>query len=252
VYRPSYRRGTSPSSLATQVHRVSHLDDVRVTCQPAQGSAALPTRRPPSDEGSRQMTDNGCVLRSLLLAPPGAGKGTQGKRIAALYGVQHISTGDLLREEIAAHTHTGREAETFMAAGELVPDDLVMILVLERLATLSEPVGFVLDGYPRTIAQAREAYAWGNELALTFQVVIVLQVPELVLLERVVHRAEKIGRVDDTTDTFRHRLQIYAATSEPLFDFYRRRGILVEVDGTGTVDEVTDRIRFQIRRLGFR
>ena len=183
------------------------------------------------------------VLRCLLLAPPGAGKGTQGNRIAALYGVPHISTGDVLREEVAAHTSIGREAAAFVSGGKLVPDEVVMTIVLERIATLKEPVGFVLDGFPRTIAQATEAYAWGDALGLTFQAVIALHVPQRVLLERVVRRGERSGRVDDTPDTLRRRLQVYAATSEPLFDFYRRRRILLEVDGTGTVDEVTDRIR---------
>ena len=189
------------------------------------------------------------MLRCLLLAPPGAGKGTQGNRIAALYELPHISTGDLLRDEIAAHTPTGREASAFVSGGELVPDELVMNIVLERTASLKEPVGFVLDGFPRTIAQAREAYAWGDARGLTFQAVIALQVPEHVLLERVEHRGERSGRVDDTPDTLSRRLQIYAATSEPLFDFYRRRRILIEVDATGTVDEVTDRISSRLDRL---
>jgi adenylate kinase len=192
------------------------------------------------------------VLRSLLIAPAGAGKGTQGARLAAHYGVPHVATGDLLRDQVARHTATCEEAADFMARGELVPDRLVTTLVFERLAALEPPIGFVLDGFPRTITQAEEAYRWGAALDLTFHAVIELQVPEEVLVDRVVRRAAVAGRPDDTPDTVRLRLRIYAATSRPLLAFYRRRGILAEVDGTGTVDEVTDRIRAHLDELDLR
>jgi len=192
------------------------------------------------------------MLRSLLLAPPGAGKGTQGERIAAHYEVPHIATGELLREEVERHTSTGAEAAAYMARGELVPDRLVMTLVLERLGALEPPVGFVLDGFPRTLSQAEQAYAWGTAQDLTFQAVITLNVPEDVLVERVLRRGMATGRQDDTAETVQRRLRIHAATSEALLDFYGCRGILVEVDGTGTVDEVTDRIRSHLDTLDLR
>ena len=192
------------------------------------------------------------LLRSLLLAPPGAGKGTQGERIATQYGVPHIATGDLLREEVARRTPTGAEAAAHMARGELVPDRLVMALVLERLGGLEPPVGFLLDGFPRTLPQAEQAYAWGTAQDLTFQAVIALNVPEDVLVERVARRGMATGRQDDTVETVQRRLRIYATTSEALLDFYSRRGILFEVDGTGTVDEVTDRIRSHLDTLDLR
>ncbi len=192
------------------------------------------------------------MLRSLLLAPPGAGKGTQGERIAAHYEVPHIASGDLLREEVARCTATGAEAAGHMAGGELVPDRLVMTLVLERLGALKPPVGFVLDGFPRTLSQAEQAYAWAMAQDLAFQAVIALDVPEDVLVERVLRRGMATGRQDDTAETVERRLQIHAAASKPLLDFYGRRGILFEVDGTGTVDEVTDRIRSHIDTLDLR
>jgi len=186
------------------------------------------------------------VLRSLLVAPPGAGKGTQGERIAAVYGVPHIATGDLLREKAAQPSPSAGELAAAMARGELVPDEVVMALVVERIAALVPPVGFVLDGFPRTLAQAEQAYAWGTAADLTFHAVVSLDVPEAVLVERVLRRAETSGRQDDTAETVRRRIRVYAESSGPLLDFYRRRGILVEADGTGTVDEVTARIRARL------
>ena len=188
------------------------------------------------------------MLRSLLLAPPGAGKGTQGERIAARYGVPHIATGDLLRDEVARKTPIGEDVAARMAQGELVPDELVTSLVRASIGALAPPVGFVLDGFPRTLVQAEQAYAWAGPARLTFHAVLVLEVPEDVLVERVLERGRTTGRADDTDRTIRRRLQVYAATSEPLLDFYRNRDLLVEIDGTGTVDEVTDRIRTQIGR----
>jgi adenylate kinase len=192
------------------------------------------------------------MLRSLLLAPPGAGKGTQGKRIAAHYGVPRVATGDLLRQEVERHTAAGDEAAGFMARGELVPDALVVTLVLEQIGALEPPAGFVLDGFPRTINQATQAFAWGLARGLTLHAVIALDVPQDVLVERVVRRGKTSGRPDDTEETIRQRLRIYAATSDLLFDFYRHRGILIEVDGTGTVDEVEHRIRSHLDTLDLR
>jgi len=195
---------------------------------------------------------NGRMLRSLLLAPPGAGKGTQGARIAAIYGVSHIATGDLLREQVERCTPTGEAAVGYMARGDLAPDPLVMALVVERIAALEPPAGFVLDGFPRTIAQAEQAYAWGSEHDLTFHAVIALDVPEDQLVQRVVLRGETSCRGDDTAETVLRRIHLYAETSEPLLEFYRSRGILIEIDGTGTVEEVTERIRARLDALDLR
>jgi adenylate kinase len=183
------------------------------------------------------------VLRALLLAPPGAGKGTQGERLAQVYGVPHLATGDLLRRHVAEATPLGAEAKAFMDRGELVPDRLVVEVIVDRIAGPKPLAGFVLDGFPRTLTQARQSYEWGRLRGRTFHAVISLQVPEDELVRRLLERGRRSGRTDDAGDTIRRRLAIYAEHTAPLLDFYQGRDILVEVDGTGTVPEVTARIR---------
>lgn len=183
------------------------------------------------------------MLRALLLAPPGAGKGTQGERLAQVYGVPHLATGDLLRRHVAEATPLGSEAKGFMDRGELLPDRLVVDVIADRIAGPRPLAGFVLDGFPRTLTQARQSYEWGRLRGRTFHAVISLQVPEDELVRRLVERGRSSGRTDDTEETIRHRLAVYAEHTAPLLDFYRGRDILVEVDGTGPVPEVTARIR---------
>jgi adenylate kinase len=176
----------------------------------------------------------------LLLAPPGAGKGTQGTRIADLYGIAHLASGDMLRDEVAQGTALGREAQAIMAAGELVPDQLVIDMMLEKV--LEAERGWILDGFPRTLAQAEAAYAWAIRRGQTFDAVLSLRVPEDELLRRLVGRAATDGRTDDDEATIRHRLEVFHAQTEPLEAYYDGRGVLVPVDAVGAVDEVTDRI----------
>jgi len=159
-----------------------------------------------------------------MLAPPGAGKGTQGKRIAAELGSEHISSGSLLRAAVAADTPLGRAVAEHLAAGTLAPDTLVTQAVAP---VLSERDGYVLDGFPRTVAQAE---------AVDFDMVIYLDVPDEVLIERMLAR----GRADDCEDVIAARLQEYARDTEPLIDHYREAGVLVAVDGHRAVDEVTE------------
>lgn len=189
------------------------------------------------------------MLRALLLAPPGAGKGTQGERLAEIYGVPHISTGDLLRAEVASGSTLGLEAKSSLDSGELVPDEVLVPLLLERTEGPEPLTGFVLDGFPRTPAQARLAHEWGLVTGLTFNAVISLEVPPEELVERLVRRAGEASRSDDNLATIRLRQQIYAQSTAPLLDYYKGRGILIEIDGTGTIDEVTDRIRDRLDRL---
>jgi adenylate kinase len=179
----------------------------------------------------------------LLLAPPGAGKGTQGERLAQVYGVPHLATGDLLRRHVAEATPLGAEAKGFMDRGELVPDRLVVDVIVDRIAGAAPLAGFVLDGFPRTLTQARQSYDWGRARGRTFHAVISLRVPEDELVRRLLERGRKSGRTDDNEETIRNRLTVYAEHTEPLLDFYRGRDILIEVDGTGPVPEVTARIR---------
>jgi adenylate kinase len=189
------------------------------------------------------------MLRALLLAPPGAGKGTQGERLSELYGVPHLATGDALRRHVENETEIGRQAAEYMARGELVPDRVVLELVLEMLTGPAPPEGFILDGFPRTLGQAKAAYDWGKANGRTFHAVVSLDVPEDELVRRLLERGVANGRTDDTADTIRHRLKVYGESTQPLLDFYRTRGILVEVEGTGTIDEVTDRIRREVDKL---
>ena len=183
------------------------------------------------------------MLRALLLAPPGAGKGTQGKRLAEVYGVSHFATGDLLRQHVAEGTELGLQAKEYIDRGELVPDRLVVDLVASRLGGKAPPAGFVLDGFPRTLAQAKEAYEWGRHTRRTFHAVISLEVPEDELVRRLLERGRQTGRSDDNEETIRKRLAVYEAETQPLLDFYRGRGILLEIDGLGSVAEVTARIQ---------
>lgn len=189
------------------------------------------------------------MLRALLLAPPGAGKGTQGERLSEVYGVPHLATGDALRAHVSEETDIGREAKAYMDRGELVPDRVVLDLVL---LLLSEPVpleGFILDGFPRTLAQAKAAFNWGQANGRTFHAVISIEVPHDELVRRLIERGHVDGRVDDHDETIRHRMEVYEKSTAPLLDFYRGRDILVEVDGTGSMDEVTDRICGEVNKL---
>lgn len=182
------------------------------------------------------------MLRALFLAPPGAGKGTQGTRLAAAFEVPYISTGEMLRQHVADETELGIAARQYMESGGLVPDDLVVKMVNDRIRGPKPLVGFVLDGFPRTINQAEAAYEWGREHGRTFHAVLSLTVPDEELIRRVIQRGRDSGRADDDLDTFRHRLEVYAAETEPLIEYYRDRGILQVVDGTGSVEDVAQRL----------
>lgn len=189
------------------------------------------------------------MLRALLLAPPGAGKGTQGQRLAEIYGVPHLATGDLLRQHVADGTPLGVEARGYMDRGELVPDRLVIELILTRV-TGDEPLrGFVLDGFPRSLNQAKNSYTYGRARNSMFHAVISLAVDEDELVRRLLDRGQRSGRTDDNETTIRNRLRVYEENTQPLLDFYRDRGILVEVDGMGPVEAVTARIRANLDRI---
>jgi adenylate kinase len=181
-------------------------------------------------------------MRIVFLGPPGCGKGTQAKLLARRLGVPAISTGDMLREAVRQGTPLGLRAKAIMEAGELVPDDVVIGLIRERIAAPDARGGFLLDGFPRTIEQARELERLleGNGAAL--DVVINLLVPEKILIERMLGRASEEGRSDDRPETVVERLRVYREKTAPLVDHYRAGGLLADVEGSGDISQVAERI----------
>ena len=182
------------------------------------------------------------VRRLLLLGPPGAGKGTQAARLEERLGIPKISTGDMLRAAVAAGTDVGRQARCYMGRGSLVPDDVVIGVAEERLHREDASLGFILDGFPRTGAQARALDALLTRLQAPLERVVSLLVDDEALLERLVRRAELESRGDDTPETIRERMRVYRDSTRPLVDYYRSRGVLVDVEGAGSIDEVAKRI----------
>jgi adenylate kinase len=178
-------------------------------------------------------------VRLLLVAPPGAGKGTQAQRLADHYGIAHLASGDLLRTEVEAGSETGTRAAQYMSRGDLVPDDVVLQVVLGRVLEAARQGGYVLDGFPRTLNQAEEVHrAAEHRQEIELQGVVHLHVRRHELRRRMLARAELEGRTDDTPATIDHRLDVYAHETEPLVDYYARRGLVVEVDGDRPADDV--------------
>jgi len=181
-------------------------------------------------------------VRLVLVGPPGAGKGTQALVVAAKLGVPHISTGDIFRANVAGGTDLGRQAQTFMDAGELVPDSVTNAMVASRLGQSDALPGFLLDGYPRNPEQAAVLDGFLNEHGHAIDAVVELVVDNDEVVGRLISRAAKEGRADDTEDVIRRRLEVYAQQTEPLVGHYRDQGVLVTVDGVGEVTDVTERI----------
>jgi adenylate kinase len=176
------------------------------------------------------------------MGPPGAGKGTQATYVADHFGVPAISTGDIFRANVSQGTPLGVEAKRYMDAGEYVPDEVTNLMVRNRIDEDDAVPGFLLDGYPRTLAQVTELDGMIEFTGHRLDAVVVLTVDSEELVQRLLQRAQTDGRADDTEDVIRRRQEIYLEQTEPLIEVYRERGILVEVDGMGEVDEVTARI----------
>ncbi|MBF4621958.1 adenylate kinase [Clavibacter sp. VKM Ac-2542] len=192
------------------------------------------------------------MTRLLIVGPPGAGKGTQAKRIASEYGIPDVSTGDIFRQNIKDGTELGQQVQALVDAGNYVPDELTNSLVTARLQEEDAQAGFLLDGYPRTLDQV--AYleellqGWGQELDAVIQLVA----DEEEVVARLTRRAAEQGRADDGEEEIRHRQEVYVRETSPLIDVYRERGLLLEVDGLGEVDEVAERIRAALAGRGVR
>jgi len=192
------------------------------------------------------------ALNVLLLGPQGAGKGTQGKLIAAEYGVPHIATGDMLRAAMADGTELGRRVKPIYDAGDLVPDEIMIALIRERLAAADAAGGFVLDGFPRTTPQADALDAMLAEIERPLTVVFEFQLPEQVAIERLHGRAQEEGRPDDTPEAIRKRLDLYREQTEPLVEYYRARGILVGIAAEPPVAEVSAEIQRVLEQAAVR
>ena len=189
-------------------------------------------------------------IRLLIVGPQGSGKGTQGVRIAQAFGVPAVSTGDVFRSAVAAGTELGEQVKAVIEAGHLVSDELTSAVVRDRLAEPDTAGGFLLDGYPRNIAQVRDLDAFLEGRDEELDAVIELVVPREESIARLSQRAKEQGRTDDTEEVIANRLAIYERETAPILGVYHARGIVDEVDGVGTLDEVTDRVIASLEQRG--
>lgn len=183
------------------------------------------------------------MKRVILLGPPGAGKGTQAELLCRRYSIPHISTGNILREAVAAQSELGLLAKSYMDRGDLVPDEVVIALVEERLGEDDCTThGFLLDGFPRTVEQAQELQRLLQKISLPLTHVVDIQVEDSVLLDRIEARGKESGRSDDSREVAANRLSVFWKQTAPVVEFYQKQGTLQGVDGLGTIDEVHGRI----------
>lgn len=190
-------------------------------------------------------------MRLLMVAPPGAGKGTQAERLSDRYGIEHIASGELLRREVAAGSPIGQRAAGYLDRGDLVPDDVVLDMVIERVLAAAATGGYVLDGYPRNLPQAEAAHAAAAaHEGVGLQAVLHLSVDRDELRRRLRARSHREGRSDDTDATIEHRLEVFDTQTEPLLGYYSDRGLLHTIAGERHPDEVTAEIVALLERLG--
>ena len=179
------------------------------------------------------------MKKLLIMGPPGAGKGTQAKILAEKYSLIHLSTGDILRGEISKKTDTGQEAQSYMDAGNLVPDN-VLLSMMESTLTELQNSGIILDGFPRTIPQAKGLNDIFEKLNSKINHVLNIHVEESKLIKRLIERAQNSGRKDDTEEVIIKRQKVYTELTVPLINFYKNE--IIQIDGDGTIDQVTQRI----------
>ena len=185
-------------------------------------------------------------MRMLLIGAPGAGKGTQAELIAERFGITHLSSGDLLRKHVTENTTIGRAAKQYLAKGDLVPDSIVMDMLRKPTVAASEAGGYVLDGFPRTVAQAEAAYETARGLGVAVEVAVFLEVPAAELTRRLLARGR--GQ-DDTPEVIEHRLAVFEAKTRPMLDYYAKREELITVNGARPVPEVSWSIAVQLQQL---
>ncbi len=187
-------------------------------------------------------------MRIVLLGAPGSGKGTQAALLKDHYVIPHISTGVLLREAVAAQTPLGQQAKAIMDRGELVPDDVMLDLIRERLGQDDVANGFILDGYPRNLAQAEALDTVLAELEQPVEEAVLIEVNEDMVVERIAKRAAEEGRSDDTEEVVRNRMRVYQEQTAPVAGHYESQGLLTRILGEGTIDEVLERIKGALRQ----
>ena len=181
-------------------------------------------------------------MNVLLIGPPGSGKGTQGERLAARLGLEHLAAGDLLRAEVEGRTPLGRQVADLMQRGELVPDSVIVSLLMPRVLAASEANGYLLDGFPRSVEQAVEARKLADMAGAGPDAVIYLDAPRDELVRRILARAEIEGRADDNPETVHNRLRVFDEATHPLVDYYRARGLLRVIDADQDEDDVEQAI----------
>ena len=182
-------------------------------------------------------------MKIVLLGGPGAGKGTQADKLKEYYGVPHISTGEVLREARASGTELGKKAAEYMDAGKLLPDDIILGIINEKLDMPSMKHGFLFDGFPRTILQAEGLDKMLKSKGESLDSVVSIEVPDKIVIERLLKRAEVEGRSDDKRETIENRIRVYYEQTEPLKSYYKDCGLLQSIDGVGTIEEIFDRIK---------
>ena len=184
----------------------------------------------------------------VLMGAPGAGKGTQAKRLEALLGLPQVATGDLFRANLKNQTELGKLARTYMDKGELVPNEVTIAMVRDRLSQPDCEAGAILDGFPRTLAQAEALDELLQEFGAKIAVVPYIHVAQEVLVKRLAKRAEIEGRADDNEETIRTRMQVYESETAPLLDYYQNRGLLVKINGEQAIDDVSADLTAVIRQ----
>ncbi|MEX0661579.1 MAG: adenylate kinase [Balneolaceae bacterium] len=180
-------------------------------------------------------------MNLILFGPPGAGKGTQAKKIKTHFNIPHLSTGNIFRSNIKNETALGKKVKSILDAGDLVPDETVVDLVVDELNKPKYDNGYVLDGFPRTVPQAKALDAYLSKNNTSIDSLIMLSVPEKELINRILSRGE--GRSDDTPEKIKTRLAVYRKETEPVLNYYQEKGVVKEVDGVGTVNDIFERIK---------
>jgi adenylate kinase len=188
------------------------------------------------------------MLNIVLFGPPGSGKGTQSEKLIAKHNLVHLSTGDLLRSEIAIQSELGIKAKAIMDKGELVSDDIVIGMIRNKINKNLDAKGYIFDGFPRTVAQAGALDKVLAETGKAINLMVTLEVPDAEVIQRLIKRGEQTGRADDNVTTIENRLNVYLCQTAPVMDFYEKQSKYRPVNGMGTIDEIFDRIEAEIKK----